>query len=305
MKIMEDWPQSDREEILFQLSCKMKIASDLDYSSKSLIEKYGERAEQLQELIRKFILLPPSVHTSIVDDIRHGALLMQKNKANLKVIYILSIILIGLCMNLDSTASLQSGENKAIYLCIDQGERSYRIPLEDGGIELNAKAGEQELIFATKNSSIIESEILIPVRLIQQETPSKNKNSDFGSLLPTFLGGALTLMGGIITAIWTTRNEARRAKFEWGKLIFERYEKQYRDFIIGLAGTTNPEQIEAYLKRMNESAYIPNHLRTSVEETIDMLENEMNDSERIKIRNELLDKFEMFMQEPWRPGPKQ
>jgi hypothetical protein len=135
-------------------------------------------------------------------------------------------------------------------------------------------------------------------------TPSKNKNSDSESLFPILLGGALTLMGVIITAIWTTRNEARRAKFEWGKLLFERYEMQYRDFIIGLAGTTNPEQIKVYFKRMNDSAFIPNHLRTSVKETIVMLENEKNDSERIKIRDELLDKYEMFMQEPWRPGPK-
>jgi hypothetical protein len=72
MEIMDDWPQSDREEFLFQLSRMMNIPLDIDDSSKSLIEKYGEMDERLHELISQFIILPPSVRTSIVDDIRNS-----------------------------------------------------------------------------------------------------------------------------------------------------------------------------------------------------------------------------------------
>jgi len=143
------------------------------------------------------------------------------------------------------------------------------------------------------------------ISIVELGSSSKEANSGSGDLLPTLVGGALTLIGGIIAAIWTSRNEAKRAQFEWGKFLFEHYEKSYRDFMTGLRGTINANLIKDYSKRLNDSAFVPGYLRTKVMETIWMLESNIEESEKKAARDNLLIDFERFMQEPWELGPKQ
>lgn len=137
--------------------------------------------------------------------------------------------------------------------------------------------------------------------IVELKNPCDDATSNFKDLLPIIVGGSLTLIGVLFAAFFDARRESARAKFEWGKFLFERYEQYYREFIIGLTGTLNANQIKEYFKRLNDSAFVTNNLRTKVNETLNVLESNASTDEKKIARDNLLYDFEQFMQKPWGP----
>lgn len=131
------------------------------------------------------------------------------------------------------------------------------------------------------------------------------KSSAYGSslypnvLLPAIFGSGITLISVFVAALLAARRESAKAKFEWGKFLFERYEQYYREFMLGLAGTLNADQINEYFKRLSKSAFVPNHLRTKVKKTINELESDISTDQKKITRDNLLNEFERFMENPW------
>lgn len=118
-------------------------------------------------------------------------------------------------------------------------------------------------------------------------------------LLPAIFGSGITLISVFVAAFLAARRESARAKFEWGKFLFERYEQYYREFMLGLAGTLNADQVNEYFKRLSKSAFVPNHLRTKVKKTINELESGISTDQKKITRDNLLNEFERFMENPW------
>ena len=133
--------------------------------------------------------------------------------------------------------------------------------------------------------------------IIELKSPCNGASSD--STRPFIVGSILTLVSVLVTALFTARRESARAKFEWGKVLFERYEQHYREFMLGLRNTSNAEQIKEYYQRLENSAFIPNDLRIKVNKTLDELRSNISSDQKKTLRDNLLRDFEEFMQKPW------
>lgn len=132
---------------------------------------------------------------------------------------------------------------------------------------------------------------------LKDETREK---SPYEFLLPTLIGGALAILGSLITSYWNDRSQSRRSKFEWGKSLFEKYEKNYLDFKKTISGTTSAMRIEGDYRLLLGSSYVPRSLQISIEEAIDRLKEEsLTDEEKKDVQNGLLDEFEKFIRNPW------
>ena len=118
-------------------------------------------------------------------------------------------------------------------------------------------------------------------------------------LLPVVVGGLLTLIAVVVTSFLASRREYTRAKFEWGKFLFERYEQYYREFMRSIAGTVNADQISEYFKRLNNSAFVPSHLAKKAKETLRILDSNASAGQKVTARDSLLHDFELFLQKPW------
>ena len=135
--------------------------------------------------------------------------------------------------------------------------------------------------------------------IVEIKSPYNNASSDLKNMWPAVIGSVLTLVGVLVAAFFTSRRESARAKFEWGKVLFERYESQYRDFMLGLASTSNADQIKEYYNRLEKSAFVPNDLRIKFDKTLNELESNISSERKKTVRDDLLRDFEQFMQKPW------
>ncbi len=134
------------------------------------------------------------------------------------------------------------------------------------------------------------------MKLIELKSSSYGYSSFFNVLLPAIFGSVITLISVFVAAFLAERRESARAKFEWGKSLFERYEQYYREFVSGMAGTLDGDQINEYFKRLSKSALVPNHLRTKVMEAISVLKSDVSTDQKQIARDNLLNEFEQFME---------
>lgn len=191
---------------------------------------------------------------------------------------------------------------ESLYLSIE----SINGPIANSSID-SLIGGQSKVVPITIPLSDIDQLILIlqyrkdtveqsQVKLIELNSSSYESNFFINILLPAILGSGITLISVFITAILAERREKARAKFEWGKFLFENYEQHYRDFISGMAGTLNGDQINEYFKRLSKSAFIPSYLRTKVMETIRELKSDISTSQKQILRDNLLNEFEQFIE---------
>ena len=140
------------------------------------------------------------------------------------------IIIFIICFSFSSAFQFQSdfelSNNNSKFNCSDLIDGNYS---ERGGsyyyvIEYPylKMLNSSKTIRSTKNTTT--EKYIIILKDNSKEEDHSNSNS---SMISTLLGGLLTILGGILTAIWNNRNESRKSKFEWGKFLFEKYEKHY------------------------------------------------------------------------------
>jgi len=135
--------------------------------------------------------------------------------------------------------------------------------------------------------------------IVEFKCPCNGVSSDLNNLWPAVVGSVLTLVGVLVAAFFTSRRESARAKFEWGKVLFERYEQHYREFMLGLANTSNAEQIKEYYNRLEKIAFVPNDLRIKVNKTLIELNGNISGEQKKTLCDNLLHDFDEFMQNPW------
>jgi hypothetical protein len=129
--------------------------------------------------------------------------------------------------------------------------------------------------------------------------PIGNNETKDNSLYSTIVGGLLAISGGFLIALWNSRNESKRMKFEWRKFLFEKYEKNYRDFIKDLDEISSVTQLEKNYQQLLASSFIPLSLKTQTENAIKSLKDEsLNDVEKSRIRVNLVNSFAKFIQDP-------
>jgi len=179
--------------------------------------------------------------------------------------------------------------NRSIPLLV--GEQSQVVPVAIPP----SNASQLVLIVQYRQNGIQHSQ----VKIVELKSSYNDFSSKFEVLLPAIVGGFLALIGVFVASLFTAMRESNRTKFEWGKFLFERYEQYYREFMFGLAGTLNANQIKEYFKRLDNSAFVPNNLRTKVKDTLIVLESATGTEQKRVTRDNLLYDFEAFMQKPW------
>jgi len=144
----------------------------------------------------------------------------------------------------------------------------------------------------------LDSEIS-KLQVLNVQSQQQQSKSILEIVVPGIVGGLLALAGVLITAIWASKRESARTRFEWGKVLFERYEQHYREFIRSAEGTQNASQVRQYRERLYASAHVPASLREKVDHTLRVLEGTANTEQKNRAHHDLLREFEEFMQMPW------
>lgn len=179
-------------------------------------------------------------------------------------------------------------------------------PIGDGSFSSLA-GGQSQVIQITIPPSDVEQLILklqywqeaiehSQVKLIELKSSSYGNSSYLKVLLPAIFGSMITLISIVVTSFLATKRESVRAKFEWGKFLFECYEQYYQQFISAVAGTLDANQINEYFRRLNKSAFVPNHLRLKVKETSNTLKSAISIDQKEIARDNLLKEFEQFVE---------
>jgi hypothetical protein len=141
-----------------------------------------------------------------------------------------------------------------------------------------------------------------PILIIQRnDINPKNLNEDSGNniIISSILGGILALLGAIIVSHYNSKKEVLRLEYNWKKHFFEKYEQNYHIFINSISGLTSSDEIQKHYQKLNSDALIPEHVQKNILKNLDDLKSAKTVEERIKIRNELINKIKKFMQNPW------
>jgi hypothetical protein len=129
------------------------------------------------------------------------------------------------------------------------------------------------------------------------------------SMWPVLLPAIGTLVGGIFGAwlinLFTEHREQARARFEWSKMLFEKYEKGYRDFLRNWQGSTNRVVLETQFAALQENSLVPRAITELYKNTVSTLENAASgDEEKERSCSALQQAIDRFLQEPWYFAPR-
>jgi hypothetical protein len=174
-----------------------------------------------------------------------------------------------------------------------------KINMDESNLTLLILAKENESINATY--FITNDPICCNFREIRIILPNDLKtNGSNSGLWQTIVGGVLAIIGGLLVAYWNAKNESKRNQFEWGKNLFDKYEKNYISFLADLTSTTSAITIEESYRKLCHSSLVPINLKFQIDETIKLLKDEtLSQEEKELSRNNLINEVLKFMQSPW------
>jgi hypothetical protein len=68
------------------------------------------------------------------------------------------------------------------------------------------------------------------------------------------------VVGAVISHIATQRRDSRRATFEWQKMLFDKYEGAYREFLLSESEQPTRLMLIQAFDRLRAAAVIPDHV---------------------------------------------
>jgi hypothetical protein len=135
------------------------------------------------------------------------------------------------------------------------------------------------------------------VRTRPEIRPSRHPWS--GSVPAAAFSLAGVALGAGLTAYWTAQREHRRNKFEWSKMLYERYEQSIRQFVVSWSGSTSAVLLRAQFERLRQSAWIPRQIEESYHATYGILASGASDDEKRQAADRLRDAFDNYIRRPW------
>lgn len=130
-------------------------------------------------------------------------------------------------------------------------------------------------------------------------------SSKTGIVWPTIIPAIISLVGVAIGAclvnFFTSRRERDRTRFEWSRMLFEKYEKAYRNFLNGWGGAPSATLLKKHFDVLEANSFVPFTIIEAYKKTYEVL----SDSESSNIQKEeackrfwqSLDDF--IMCQPW------
>jgi hypothetical protein len=124
------------------------------------------------------------------------------------------------------------------------------------------------------------------------------------SIVPLFapVGGTLlgTMLGAWLLDHFSRRRERDRAKFDWSRMLFEKYEKGYRDFLREWAGVASSLILSRQFELLKENCLVPASIADAYNQTLAVVSS---DNELVTKKEEacasLRSVIEAFFREPW------
>jgi hypothetical protein len=124
------------------------------------------------------------------------------------------------------------------------------------------------------------------------------------SILPLFapVGGTLlgTMLGAWLLDHFSSRRERERAKVDWSRMLFEKYEKGYRDFLREWGGVSSSLILSRQFEVLKENCLVPAFIAEAYNQTWAVVSS---DKEVAARKDEacasLRSVIENFFREPW------
>lgn len=121
---------------------------------------------------------------------------------------------------------------------------------------------------------------------------------------PLLLPIISTLVGGILGAwlvnFFTGRREKARSDFEWSKMVFEKYESSFRQFLAGWKDLSSGHSLKTEYDILIGNAHVPLRIRAGYERTFAALTDQTKpESDRKAAGQKFKDSVEQFMKKPF------
>lgn len=113
----------------------------------------------------------------------------------------------------------------------------------------------------------------------------------------TALGGAL--LGAWIVNRYTQSREMAKNKFEWSKMLFEKYESAYRAFLKGWDGSSSSMVLESQFDTMRSNSLLPVAIEKAYGELLTTLKSSSSPTQKNKACEAFRDEFGKFVSNPW------
>jgi hypothetical protein len=118
------------------------------------------------------------------------------------------------------------------------------------------------------------------------------------SALPAISSLIGAIIGAWLLHSFSTRRERNRAGFEWGKMVFEKYEKPYRYFLRRWNASTSSSILETEFEDLQNEALVSQEIKQSYRTTLQILRNgTSSESERQTACETLYRVIESFFRE--------
>jgi hypothetical protein len=132
------------------------------------------------------------------------------------------------------------------------------------------------------------------------ELPSPPQASSWPSIIPAIISLAGVAVGGWLTHLFTFRRERRRTEFDWGKMLFERYEKGYLLFLNGWRGFPNADILRRQFQDLQATCFVPARIANIYEQTMHMLlDGQTSDLQKENACKSLRESIDQFITKPW------
>jgi hypothetical protein len=136
-------------------------------------------------------------------------------------------------------------------------------------------------------------------RAILHPTSAK-KDTIWPTLIPVISSLVGAILGAWLLNYYTSQRERSRARFEWSKMLFEKYELAYRDFLRGWANSPIPLVLETQFNALQDNSLVPPSIITAYNGTFALLSDDnVSDLEKQKACDRLRESVDHFMREPW------
>ncbi|WP_439583207.1 hypothetical protein [Dyadobacter bucti] len=122
--------------------------------------------------------------------------------------------------------------------------------------------------------------------------PSSNDESIFKLIFPTVASVIGIIIGAILLHIFTNIREKSRAKFDWKKIIFDKYEQAYISFLHDWQESQSPTLLETHFDKLTKNAIVPFNIVTQYKKTIATLQDTNSDP---ALRKNSCDQLRLFI----------
>lgn len=125
------------------------------------------------------------------------------------------------------------------------------------------------------------------------------------AMLAAAFGIGGTLLGARITNSYAEKREAARSSYEWSKMLFEKYEAAYRDFLYNWGGSTDPDFLRTNFNQLRRDSLVPQSIADAYAAAAAAFSGDQPKGEREQAGVLLRRAVEDFMKRPWYGDPQQ